>query len=984
MFMKQLAFYIFTIITVQCYCQTYPYKQFTTSDGLINNRCGNVAQDSLGYIWITSDDGICNYDGRKFNFFAGQKSTYYFAHTNTINMYKGQCTFATFNEGFATGIGNNLIFHKSIAYDDKEIVYGLFIRDSSTLVAKIYATDLELINGNKKTILHPPLEIAKKMKTFLMFHKDVAGNIWIGTDAGVYVYQKQDFANPIIIPAFYNQYCDVLKSDHQGNVFFAIEKKVFKINVNELNNIKQVQPILFANHAEYITAMGFNKQGDILVSNLPNGLNIYTKDLVLKKSISKHGLPDVVFWDIFIDREENIWLATENGVYRFANFDFINYIPFEATGSPNIRSGAALKKDFLFSNGISIYKLKNNIPQIITPPHKELNIGLEVIANANDFTLVNFMKSGTLIPETWVTEIVKDKLIKKKYLFGPSQKISTIEKKRFVLMNDKQFLFANNDNDLYLFQNNTATPIVLPSSVANLKITLLAKGNQMNTFFIVDKTTAIYYCNLVSENNKTTIKIIQKIFCDSLKKVETITKVFFDKKNKLWLGTNKGIQLYLANAQKNYYHYKTILEPTISDNRVNELIQDSNDAIWVGTNKGVDKITIQPNIEIKIQKGLFNNLMSGRLVYFINELDRKLYIGTTGALSVVNIDSKLSPIAPCVYINHILVNNKNADSLLKGKSPIFSATDNNITFEFVATTFINEQLTEYQYQLVGVDEVWSKLSTNYVITYNQLAAGKYIFKVRAKNASGSWTENDASFNFEIKKHFYNHWLFYFMCAALLFGLGYWLYKLKINRFLAVERTRNSISKDLHDDIGTTLSSVTLMNAVLKTKIEKQPDEAKLMVAKIEDTCRDLIQNLNDIVWSINPKNDTMEKLMYRLQQFCNDTFLDQDMIIDLSFSNEIKTKSLSMQLRRDIYLVCKEIISNAAKYSKAKFFRLRLQLSQNNNIEIIAEDNGIGFNEEIAKKGNGLTNIRQRIITNKGICKLTSQKGTFWNITIPT
>ncbi len=984
MLIKQLVFYVFTIITVQCYCQTYPYKQFTTNDGLINNRCGNVAQDSLGYIWITSDEGICNYDGRKFNFFSGEESTYYFAHTNTVNMYKGQCTFATSNEGFATGIGNTLTFHKDKKKDSNEIVYGLCLNDSSTLLAKIAGINLELVIGDKRTILEPPFEIAKKMKTFLMFHKDVVGNIWVGTDAGAYVYPKEDFAKPIVIPAFYNQYCNVIKSDDEGNVFIAAVKSAYKVNVSQLNNIKQAQPIHFATHAEYITAMGINKQGDILVSNLPNGLNIYSKDLELKKAISKHGLPEVVFWDIFIDREENIWLATENGVYRFANFDFVNYVPTEATGSTNIRSGAVFNNNFLFSNGISIYYLKNNTPQLILVPYKNLNIGVEIIANTTNTSLINFVKAGIHIPETWETEIVNDKLVKKKYLYGASQKYATIEKKRVVLLNDDKVLFANNDSSLYLFQNDKTISVELPSNLADLKITLLAKGNQADAFFMIDKTTTLYYCNLKTDNNQPTVNIIQKIVFDSLHKTAKCTKVLFDKNNRLWLGTNKGIQLYLLNAQNNYYLYKTILEPTISDSRINELIEDSNEAIWVGTNKGVDKINIQPNLEIKIQKGLFNNLMNGRLVYFIKELNRKLYIGTTGALSVVDIDTKLSSNAPYVYINHLLVNNKNADSLLTSKRQIFSPTDNNLTFEFVATTFINEQLTEYQFQLEGVDKEWSELSSNYVITYNQLPAGTYTFKVMAKNASGIWSIQPATFSFTIKNHFYKHWLFFVLLGLLFFGLVYWLYKQKVKRFIAVEHTRNSISKDLHDDIGTTLSSITLMNAVLKTKIEKQPAEAKVMASKIENVSRDLIQNMNDIVWSINPKNDTMEKLMYRLQQFCTDTFIDQEIIVDLSFSDDIKTKVLSMQKRRDIYMLCKEIISNAAKYSKASVFKLSLQLVQKNNIEIIAKDNGIGFDEATAKKGNGLTNIKQRIIANKGVVNLTTQNGTFWNITIPT
>ncbi len=375
--------------------------------------------------------------------------------------------------------------------------------------------------------------------------------------------------------------------------------------------------------------------------------------------------------------------------------------------------------------------------------------------------------------------------------------------------------------------------------------------------------------------------------------------------------------------------------------------------------------------------------MDGRYIYFLKELQQKLYIGTTGSLSVADINPKLSTTVPSVLISHLTVNNANADSLLGNGPHTFTPSQNNLTFEFVSPTFIDEQAIEYQYKLDGIAKDWSTPAGNYIIAYSQLPAGNYTFKVRAKNANSVWSLTDATFSFTIKKPFYKHWLFALFCALVIIALCYWLYKQKMNKIIAVERTRRSISKDLHDDIGTTLSSITLMNAVLKNKIQSQPEEAKKMAAKIETTSRDMIQNMSDIVWSINPNNDTMEKLIYRLQQFCNDVFDKPGIEYQFNIDKEIKAKVLSMQLRRDIYLICKEIINNAAKYSNAAGFSLSLSLKQK-TIMLTAVDNGIGFDESIAHKGNGLMNIRQRVKTYNGEVNLTSNKGTAWHITIPT
>jgi len=967
------------------YGQTYPYKQFTTNNGLINNRCGNVSQDSAGYIWITSDNGISNYDGRKFTFFPGKNSTYYFAHTNTINMYKGQCVFATDKEGFALGLANNLSFHSPPSDQPAfRVTYGLILNDSTTLVAKVYTTDIEMISGGRKTILNPPVEIARKMKSFLMFLKDVEGNIWVGTDAGIYIYKKGDLNDPYILPDLLGSYCNVLKTDFEGNIFIACERDVYKIFREHLKDLTNAQPVKFATHKEEITAMGLFRNGDIMVSDLPDGIAIYNKALQLKKKISKRGLPDVVLWDIFVDREENIWLATQNGVYRFKNFDFVNYTPSNVSGSPNIISGVAYNDKFLFSNGIDVFSIENE--EIKTISHTTIvnNYDVRLLVTPGNTIWLNRYINYSTFPNRITRVAAMDNgvlKIKKNTIFNDVSPAADLE--RAVAINKKEIAFLNLNKKLFIYQDGKIKKIILPLPLDTLNFNAIAKGFNENEIVLAVNKTGFFYCKIENNNDGVVLRVIEKIIFDNDLKNDRCIKVITAKNKTIWLATrNNGIRIF-SKPKNNYTLYKTLTEPDISSSMITELMQDSAGNIWVGSNKGIDKITIAPQNNFIINKGLYNNLMNGSLVYFLKEHNKKLYIGTTGSLSTIDINAKLSSIIPFVHISHLTVNNNNVDSLLSAGSHIFSPNQNNLTFEFVSPTFIDEQATEYQYQLEGIDKDWSNPGSNYIIAYSQLPAGNYTFRVRAKNANSVWSLTDASFNFTIKKPFYKHWLFALLCAFVIVAVCYWLYKQKMNRIIAVERTRRSISKDLHDDIGTTLSSITLMNAVLKNKIESQPEEAKKMAAKIENTSRDMIQNMSDIVWSINPNNDTMEKLIYRLQQFCSDVFDKPGIQYQFKIDEEIKSKVLNMQLRRDIYLICKEIINNAAKYSQATIFNLTLSLKQK-TILLTASDNGIGFNEKTVNKGNGLMNIRQRVNTYNGEVSLTSDNGTTWHITIPT
>ncbi len=542
--------------------------------------------------------------------------------------------------------------------------------------------------------------------------------------------------------------------------------------------------------------------------------------------------------------------------------------------------------------------------------------------------------------------------------------------------------FLNHNKKLFIYRDRKIKKIILPPSLDTLNFNAISRGLAEDEIILAANRAGLFYCKIENNNGAVLLRVVEKILFDNNLKDDKCTKIIAAKNKSIWLATrNNGIRIF-SNPKSKYTLYKTLTEPDISSSMITELMQDSTGSVWVGSNKGVDKISMAPQNNFTINKGLYNNLMNGSLVYFIKEHNSKLHIGTTGSLSTIDINAKLSSILPFVHISHLTVNNDNADSLLPAGSYTFSPDQNNLTFEFVSPTFIDEQATEYQYQLQGIDKDWSTAASNYIIAYSQLPAGDYTFRVRAKNANSVWSLSDATFSFTIKKPFYKHWLFFLLCGAVIVGVAYWLYRQKMNRLIAVERTRRSISKDLHDDIGTTLSSITLMNAVLKNKIESQPEEAKKMAAKIETTSRDMIQNMSDIVWSINPNNDTMEKLLYRLQQFCNDVFDKPGIQYQLTIDEDIKSKTLNMQLRRDIYLICKEIINNAAKYSKAGSFALSLSLKQR-TILLTAKDNGIGFNEPTVHRGNGLVNIRQRVNTHHGQVTLTTNDGTAWHITIP-
>ena len=203
-------------------------------------------------------------------------------------------------------------------------------------------------------------------------------------------------------------------------------------------------------------------------------------------------------------------------------------------------------------------------------------------------------------------------------------------------------------------------------------------------------------------------------------------------------------------------------------------------------------------------------------------------------------------------------------------------------------------------------------------------------------------------------------------------------------YSAQDKERRRISQELHDDIGSTLSSISLMSTVLTKRIVDKPHSAVQLAEKIEDTSRQMINTMSDIVWSNNPANDSIQHLLNRLQQFMTNTFENSATINTLSVSRHIDEDRISMEIRREIYVISKEIINNACKYSKATHFSLKLSFNKD-NITGEASDDGIGFEELTTKPGNGLNNIRQRIKKHGGSVTLHAKinDGTKWYFNIP-
>lgn len=208
---------------------------------------------------------------------------------------------------------------------------------------------------------------------------------------------------------------------------------------------------------------------------------------------------------------------------------------------------------------------------------------------------------------------------------------------------------------------------------------------------------------------------------------------------------------------------------------------------------------------------------------------------------------------------------------------------------------------------------------------------------------------------------------------------------QLKRTFEMERMRSRLSRDLHDDIGSTLSSINILSHTAQTYLDPTSDErARTALEKINERCQRLLDSMRDIIWNISPGNDTMEEVMSRMREYAATLLEAKQIDYVFNFPNNTVECQLTMDVKNNMYLIFKEAVNNLSKYSGCTKAFLSLSFDDK-NIHLTVEDNGKGFIEEKISRRGGLRNMRHRAEEIKGEITINSfiGKGTFIKLIVP-
>ncbi|HEY3860855.1 MAG TPA: two-component regulator propeller domain-containing protein [Verrucomicrobiae bacterium] len=368
----------------------------------------------------------------------------------------------------------------------------------------------------------------------------------------------------------------------------------------------------------------------------------------------------------------------------------------------------------------------------------------------------------------------------------------------------------------------------------------------------------------------------------------------------------------------------------------------------------------------------------------------RLWFGTVNG--VVGIDThqwEAERPPPQVYLDAVFVNNELA-RLAEPKPPApveFPGGQESLDFQVTALGFEAPEKIRFRHKLDGFDADWVETGVERHVHYGRLPSGSYTFHVTACNADGVWNGQGASLAFIIPTPLWRApWalVLYGMAAATLAAGTVRLVSLRRLRLRlagmeqqqAMERDRMRIARNMHDEIGSKLTKISFLSERLKVESGTAgPTSDK--VDSIANASRDLLKALDEMVWVVNPHNDTLEHLASYLGQYALDYYKDTEVECDLRVQSELPALNMPAEFRHNVFLAFEESLSNVLKHARATRVEVLIQIEQG-RLRIRVSDNGLGFAPPASNgRGgrNGLANMRQHLADAGGSCVIQSQPG---------
>ncbi len=452
-----------------------------------------------------------------------------------------------------------------------------------------------------------------------------------------------------------------------------------------------------------------------------------------------------------------------------------------------------------------------------------------------------------------------------------------------------------------------------------------------------------------------------------------VRSIHEDSSGTLWFGLWGGGLIKYERTANRFTRY---LEGNgLPSNYVKAVLRDGRKTLWISTERGISRF--DPQTE-KFRNYTVDDGLQGDRFYSGSALRSRngtMYFGGDHGLNVFHPDSvRDDEIPPVVRLTSFKVFDKLLnlpDAIWNVPSLELSYRQDFISFEFVALDYSSPLRNRYAYKLEGFDQEWIDAGERRYAAYTHLDGGTYTFRVKAANGDGIWNDNGTSIQIIIHPPYWKTFWFRFLVAVAIVAAFYLAYRIRLARVLAVERLRQRIAQDLHDDVGTNLSTIALASQSLARK-RGSGKEAIEALERIGAVAQRTTDQMKDIVWILKTNNDSLDNLVTKMREVAS------QLLVGTRFKFEIPTEELlekvDLEFKRNIFLFYKECLNNIAKHSAATEVTIKADYSGGLFLLQI-DDNGKGFDKQSVASGSGLQNLRARAKQIKGSVTINSDPG---------
>ncbi len=265
---------------------------------------------------------------------------------------------------------------------------------------------------------------------------------------------------------------------------------------------------------------------------------------------------------------------------------------------------------------------------------------------------------------------------------------------------------------------------------------------------------------------------------------------------------------------------------------------------------------------------------------------------------------------------------------------------------------------QIEYQVKGLDDTWKPLPDKGELTYYQVPSGTFPLLVRWVDASGKTGAPIRLSTWIIKPPFWTTWWFILAVILSVTALVYGLYQFRLSQMIRAQAVRMRIAGDLHDEVGSALSSIAIGSELASHSLSNDPAKAALLLDRMRKTSMQTLEDMGDIIWAIHPRNDPGDSLIAKMKRVVADLLESKGIQVVFESDPKVDDLYLTMEARKNLFLIFKEAVHNIAKHAQCDQVVISMQV-RHYHLELDIQDNGKGFSEE-NNLGHGLESMRRR------------------------